>query len=303
MESGGTKLLAALADRQGNIARITRSYREPEQRAPRTLEQLILMGRELTAGKPPRAVCLGFGGTVRKSDGMPLACFHEDGWEELDTPALLKAAFSADVFVENDCNLAALGEAHFGAGRTRGTIFYATLGTGIGGGIVRDGALLALGDTGEAEIGHVVAEEGGHPCACGNRGCLETVASGPGLARLAREMIGWEDGAQALMEAFRRGDPKAAAVIQRAADRLGRVLGTVVNLLHPQIIVLGGGVMKGNQAFLERIQAASRPWVFPLFAGGTRFTLSGLEEQAVCQGAAVYAGQRLLPPGRRADST
>jgi glucokinase len=295
MESGGTKLLAALADEAGRLKEMRRSYRNPEQRAQQTLEELILMGRELTAQTEPQAVCLGFGGTVRKSDGQPLACFHEDGWEELDTLALLRDAFSADILVENDCNLAALGEAHFGAGQTRGTLFYATLGTGIGGGIVREGALLALGDTGEAEIGHIVVEEEGLPCPCGNRGCLETVASGPALARLAREMVGWEGDAQTLMQAFRQGDSRAEAVVNHAADRLGMALGSVINLLHPQQIILGGGVMKGNQAFLETIQAAARPWVFPLFRDSTRFTLSRLGEQVVCQGAAVYARQRLLP--------
>jgi glucokinase len=303
MESGGTKLLTALADGEDRLQEVRRSYRRPGQRAAQTLEQLIRMGRELTAGNQPQAVCLGFGGTVRKSDGKPLACFHEEGWGELDTPALLREAFGVDVFVENDCNLAALGEAHCGAGQTRGTVFYATLGTGIGAGIVGEGALLALGDTGEAEIGHIVVDKEGSSCPCGNRGCLETVASGPGLARLARDMVGWEGDAQTLMEAFREGDSRAGAVIAHAADHLGRVFGTVINLLHPQVIVLGGGVMKGNQAFLERIQAATRPWVFPLFAGSTRFTLSGLGEQVVCQGAAVYARQRLLLRNGSAHST
>ncbi len=293
LESGGTKLVAAIAESDGLLRTAARRYREPDQEALETLTDLVQMGRELAGSEPIEAVSYGFGGTVRRADQRPGPCFHEPGWETVDPPRYLQEAFRAPVFIENDCNLGALGEAHFGAHQTRGTLFYITIGTGIGGGIVHRGRLLQTGALGEGEIGHVVVDETGPECPCGNRGCLETFCAGPGLARLASRMLGITTDARTLMERFRKHDPAATRVAEQAAGYLGRALATVINLLAPQTIVMGGGVMTDNQAFLELVAARTEPHVFPFFRDRTSFLLSALGENVVCQGAAVYAIQRL----------
>ncbi|MFB3906486.1 MAG: ROK family protein [Acidobacteriota bacterium] len=293
LESGGTKLVAAIAETNGQLRTVARRYREPEQEALETLTDLVEMGRELAGSEPLHAVSYGFGGTVRRADQRPGPCFHEPGWEGIDPPRYLRDAFRAPVFIENDCNLGALGEAHFGVHETRSTLFYVTIGTGIGGGIVHDGRLLQTGALGEAEIGHVVVDEAGPECPCGNRGCLETLCAGPGLSRLASRMLGVTMDARTLMERFRKHDPPATRVVEQAAGYLGRVLAMTINLLAPQTIVMGGGVMTNNQAFLELVAARTEPYIFPFFRNRTRFLLSALGENVVCQGAAVYAIQRL----------
>ena len=294
LESGGTKLVAAAADRDGNLLQLVRRYRTRDQEAAGTLAALCEMGNQLARSHGPvEAVGYGFGGTVRRSDGQPGPCFHEPGWDRVDAPAFLGGHFGAPVFIENDCNMAALAEAHFGVGCLKGTLFYATLGTGIGGGVTHDGALLQSGPMGEAEIGHIVVEAKGNRCACGNRGCLETYCSGPGLSELATRMTGRDLDTRMLMEQFRAGAPHASLVVEQAAEYLARVFGMVINLLAPQVIVLGGGVMTENHLFLDLIASRSRPYTFPLFRGISRFLLSTLGENAVCQGAAVYAIQRL----------
>ncbi|MGH9339280.1 MAG: ROK family protein [Acidobacteriota bacterium] len=300
MESGGTKLVAALSE-GGSLVQVLQSYRRPDQRATDTLDQLIEMGQKLTGlADSIQAVGFGFGGIVRRLDSRPFICFHELGWDEVDGLSYLQSAFQAPVFIENDCNLAGLGEAHFGAGKKTGSVFYATLGTGIGGAIIINGRLLQTGGLGEAEIGHLVVEETGPSCPCGNRGCLETLCSGPGLTRLAQEITGEAIDAPVLMENYRNHDKTATEVVETAARYLGRAFGSVINLLQPDVIVLGGGVMKSNMLFLSAIAAATQLYVFPLFRGRTRFALSRLEEHAVCQGAAVYARQQL--ERRRAQS-
>jgi glucokinase len=293
-ESGGAKLVAALADGEGRLVRVIRRYRRPEQTASDTLDKLTEMGRELASdGVPLQAVSFGFGGSVRRSDGRPGPCFHEAGWDAVHGGEFLRHAFGTPVFVENDCNLAALGEAHFGAGVRAGAMLYATLGTGIGAGIVVNGRLLQSGPFGEAEIGHIVVEPDGPECPCGNRGCLEAFCSGPGLARLAEVEGQLAPDSKALMEDYRRGSLTARRVVERAAGYLAQVLGNVINVLALNTVVLGGGVMKGNQAFLDAVARAAVPFVFPLFRGSYRFVLSALEENVVCQGAAVYALQNL----------
>ncbi|RPI22043.1 MAG: ROK family protein [Acidobacteria bacterium] len=293
LESGGTKLVTAVAESGGELRTVARRYRRPDQDALNTLTDLVEMGRELVGSEPVEAVSYGFGGTVRRADQHPGPCFHESGWENIDAPRYLQEAFQAPVFIENDCNLAALGEAHFGAGETRGTLFYATIGTGIGGGIVHRGRLLQSGALGEAEIGHIVVDETGPECPCGNRGCLESLCSGPALSRLASRMLGTTLDTRTLMERFRKRDPAASRVVDQAAGYLGKVFGLTINLLAPQTIVIGGGVMTDNQAFLELIAARTEAYVFPFFRHRTRFFLSALGENVVCRGAAVYAIQRL----------
>jgi glucokinase len=294
LESGGTKLVAAGAGEEGQLLALLKRYRQPGQDALVTLTELVEMGREV-AGRlnEIQAVSYGFGGTVRRRDQRPGPCFHEPGWESVSALRYLEDAFQVPVFIENDCNLAALGESHFGVQVTEGTLFYATLGTGIGGGIVHDGRLLEAGELGEAEIGHVVVEEDGPECPCGNRGCLETLCSGPGLSRLAAQMLGIHTDAQVLMEGFKQGDADATRVVEQAAAYLGGVLATAINLLAPRTIVLGGGVMTDNHRFLELIARRAEPRVFPFFRGHSEFRLSELGESVVCQGAAVYALQRL----------
>lgn len=294
MESGGTKLVAALADRQAHLTSIVKGYRRAGQHAQDTLGQLIEKGRQLLKnGESLQAVSFGFGGIVQRSEQRPYVCFHEQGWDCMDSVQILEEAFQVPVFVENDCKLAALGEAHRGVGLLEGTLFYATLGTGIGGGIVRHGQLLQLGEFGEAEIGHTVVEEEGPDCSCGNRGCLETLCSGPGLENLAQRLAGLKTDARSLMVAFGNQDEVATAIVEQAAVYLGRIFASTINLLQPDLIVLGGGLMQSNEPFLKTIRAKTNPRVFPLFRGKTRFALSQLKEQAVCQGAAIYASQQL----------
>jgi len=294
LESGGTKLLAAAADHRGNLLELTRTYRVEGQEAVDTLAALCAMGDQLRrAHGPVEAIGYGFGGTVRRPDAQPGPCFHEAGWDRVDAVAFLTQKLGAPVFIENDCNIGALAEAHFGVGCLKGTLVYATLGTGIGGGVVHDGVLFESGPMGEAEIGHVVVEPDGVPCGCGNRGCLEAYCSGPGLAALAARMTGRTIDSRALMQEYRAGVAEARAVVEQAAEYLARVFATVINVLSPAVIVLGGGVMTDNLPFLNLIAARSDRYTFPFFRGNTHFCLSTLGENVICQGAAVYAIQKL----------
>ncbi len=292
-ESGGTKLVAAVADLEGRLTDTVVEPRPAGQRAPETLDQLTEMGRKIVAGRPLSAIGFGFGGTVRRSDRRPRLCFHEEDWESIDALEILSTRFGVPVLIENDCKLAALAEAWQGNAPPSGSLLYLTIGTGIGAGLVRQGYLVELGDLGEAELGHVVVERDGLPCGCGNRGCLEAYCSGPGLRSLARRLTGTDIEPAALMQGFRRGGGTERAVVEQAAEYLGHVLGTAVNLLAPEQIVLGGGVMTGNESFLDLIRARTARYAFaPFWSGVRQFRLSRLGPSVVCQGAAIYVLQQ-----------
>ena len=315
-ETGGTKLVAGVAGPDCRILETTILHREATDRAEKSFRRLVEAGHQLkkrheTRDRTFRAIGFGFGGTVRRSRREPHRCLHEQGWEGLPIAATLEKEFTLPVAMENDCNLAALAEAHFGAGQGHRTVFYVTLGTGVGGGIVHDGHIQAFGDVGEAEIGHIVVVPEGPPCWCGGRGCVESVCSGPGMSQLAAWVSEqnpdlWvqsdlartyssagEVSSKELMGNWGASEPFSSEVIDRAAGYLGSALAAAVNLLSPEVIVVGGGVGWGNRAFLTRVGEKMPDLVVPYFRDTYNILPSALGEQVVSQGAAILAGQSL----------
>ena len=308
-ESGGTKLVAGVAGADLHLLETRTAYREPGDAANVSLRRLTELGRELkhkyeAKGLVLRGCGVGFGGYVRRSDRRPLANLHEAGWGELDVAQMLEAEFNVPVRIENDCKLAALAEAHFGAGRGHRTVFYMTMGTGVGGGIVRDGHIAEMSDVGEAEIGHIVVLPDGPVCACGNRGCVEAICSGPGLRQLAAWMAErepelwaaseWGTGdvsSEDLMAGWLREDPFARTVVDRAAGCLAWAVAAAINLFAPDVFVVGGGVGSGNPAFVDLLREKAKPLVVPCFRGRGRIMSCELGESVVAQGAVVLASQ------------
>ena len=311
-ETGGTKLVAGVAGADLQLIETRTLYRKSDDTAAESFRGLIELGRALKADHVAKGLVfrgggLGFGGYVRRSERRPLANLHEPGWDEMDVAGTLEDEFGVPVRVENDCKVAALAEAHFGAGRGNKTIFYMTIGTGVGGGIVRDGRIVEMSDVGEAEIGHMVVLPDGPLCACGNRGCVEAVCSGPGLSRLAawmseREPELWEGSelvsmgsasvpGKDLMAAWGREDEFAKVVVEKAAACLASAVSAAINLLAPEVFVVGGGVGSGNPGFVELVRKKTEPLVAPCFRGRYRIASSELGEQVVAQGAAILAAQ------------
>lgn len=295
LESGGTKLVAALADRSGELLDRRIEMRRSGQTAEETMRQLRRMGKGLSKDSVLAAVSLGFGGTVDRSLGSPTLCYHEQGWDRVNARSFLTDAFRVPVYIENDCNLSALAEYRFGAPKPVDTLLYVTIGTGIGGGVVHRGKLVEFGNLGEAEIGHIVVESGGSECPCGNRGCLETLCSGPGLENLSRQITGERITAKRIMSDFKSGDALADRVCSAAAGYMAQALAPAINLFSPDTLIFGGGVMNDNEEYLSKIREETFRRVFPPFRASCseRFFLSSLREDVVCQGAAVYALQRL----------
>jgi glucokinase len=315
-ETGGTKLIAAVADENGRFLDKRVLRREHHHTATDSLMRILDAGEALlqdfvARGHRFRAIGFGYGGQVDRTRERAMQCFHEDGWESLDVLAELRKRFGLPARIENDCKLAALAEAQDGAGRGFRTVFYITIGTGIGGGIVRDGRILDLGGNGEAEIGHMTVEFDDAltlPCACGKRGCLEAHCSGPGLRGLARHIATrdeqrWPDDAiaraaaqgaldgPALFQAWRAGNAFADVVIQHATGLLGRGLGAMIQIVNPDVVVLGGGVATGNAGLIERIDRQTRPFIMPNLRDHTRFVPTQLREDVVAHGAALLARQ------------
>lgn len=190
----------------------------------------------------------------------------------------LKKEFSLPIYVDNDANLMGLAEHRFGAARGFSNCLFLTLGTGIGGGIILDGKIFRGSKCAGAEFGHTSIKYDGRKCRCGNIGCVESYAAAPAIGektkRLLRKnkkslLIKWLKGDlrklsnKLIFEAFKKGDRLAAQVVQEVSVYLGTAIASAVNLLNPEVVVIGGGVGQAGQRFVKIIEQQVKKRVNP----------------------------------------
>jgi glucokinase len=231
----------------------------------RLTEQYRGTGRFVGAG-------IGVPGIIDMETGMMRKSANLPGWSDYPVRDEIERRLGAKVFLDNDANVAALGEKWLGAGRAVDNMAMLTLGTGIGGAIVLNGKLF-YGMSGMAgEFGHVTVEPNGVPCGCGNRGCAERYASATAIVRMAREAI--ESGqapelakvanadpefsAKSIYNLAIQGDAAAQRIFQRFGEVLGILLADLVNVLDLEMFVIGGGVVSAWDAFAPRMFAELR---------------------------------------------
>lgn len=222
------------------------------------------------------------------------------GWENFNFGPLLKELTGLPVWVDNDANLAALGENWLGAGKGCTELIAVTLGTGVGGGIIANGNVLNGANGTAAELGHVtVVPEGGAPCNCGKTGCLETVSSATGIVRKAKEMAKSypestlqtfinNDGltAKDVFEAADRGDEAAVKVILEVTDVLGMAIANMAIAINPEKIVIGGGVSKAGTQLLAPLEKAYLKYALRRTAEASNFGIAELGNDAGVIGGA-----------------
>lgn len=249
--------------------------------------------------QPSMAIGIGAPGPLDAMRGIVLHAPNLTGWDDVPLVDRLVERWGCPVFLQNDANLAALGEWRFGAGRGAHNLVMLTLGTGIGGGVIVHDRLLA-GDRGLAgELGHIPILKDGPVCSCGRPGHLEAVASGPAIARAyrsRRELPGEhfpavpeEPTAEWVAHAAAAGDAHAAAVFHDAAAALGTALAGLVHIFNPERIVLGGGVSQAGATFLAEIERSLRgSLMHPAFGDGLSVVVSELGDEAALLGAVAW---------------
>jgi glucokinase len=260
---GGTNLRVALIDERGQIIARTKERTPQSAQAQNIVQALAIAAREcaskadskllnvcgLSIAVPGRIEAAS--GTVAKIPNLP--CLNE-----FPLRAALEEKTGWSVTLENDANAAAIGEMWQGAARNHKSILCVTLGTGVGGGIVLDERLWRGAHGAAGEIGHITVEPEGIVCACGNQGCLEVYASATGIVRLAREAkietneSNEELTAETIYKMCAAGDDRAREVFRRMGRYLGIGLASIVNVIDPEIIVIGGGAANAWDSFIEQ---------------------------------------------------
>ncbi len=296
IDFGGTKTVVGLVGPDGQVLRRVRFDTPPRPVPEAMVARLGAAWDELCTGlgadERPIAAGLAAPGPSDSRRGLLLAAFDWE-WREVPLAAMVGERIGLPVRLENDVNVCCLAEMRFGIAAGVRDFVWIQLSTGVGGGLVCDGRLYA-GFAGLAgEVGHMIMQEDGPVCPCGRRGCLQALVSGPAIARRYAEAIGGgapAGGARAVFEAADRADAGASAVVEAVARDLGRALAMVVNLLNPEMVVLGGGVMESLHTRLPAIRGAMTARVIGEANRRVRVERSGVGYDAALLGAAALGG-------------
>ena len=277
----GTQLSAAVADRGATVC--PRHRRSPSaSRPPSAYERAAMwaLARELLAGQRPAAIGVSFGGPADFAAGRVRLSHHVPGWEDIPLRQLVETEFGAPAAIDNDANVAALGEHRYGAGRGYAHLMYVTVSTGVGGGWILNGQPWRGAEGLAGEIGHTVVDPAGPVCLCGKRGCVERLASGPYMAEQARAALRAQPERGAILRrlvdqqldaidgrrlaaAAAQGDDVAGEVLEAGARALGVGIGNAANLVNPQRFILGGGVTKAGERWWAAVRQAARATALP----------------------------------------
>ena len=309
IDLGGTKVSAAAMDPKGRIigrARAkTGAWRDDEEvfatiarTGYRAIERAGIESSDLAA------VGIGAPGPLDPGTGYIIESSNLK-FKNFPLGPRLAEEFSVPTIVENDVNAGVYGEFKAGAARGARDVRGVFIGTGIGGGLILDGRLYHGASLNAGEAGHIIIEAGGPRCGCGNRGCLEALASRVAITRdvgraikrgrktvLARHLKKETDllSSQLLKSAYDADDAVVVKVMNRAADSIGVGLGSLVNLLGPEIIVLGGGVIEAmGKGFVRRIDDATRKIAFEICSRDLKIVRAELGDDAGVIGAAMLA--------------
>jgi glucokinase len=298
IEIGGTKLQLCAGTADGNILDRRRFLVDRDRGAEGIREQIAKAVPELIAQWQPAAIGVGYGGPVEWRTGRIWRSYHIAGWSDFPMGEWLHEQTGLPAFVENDSNLATLGEAICGAGKGMNPVFYTNMGSGVGGGLAVDGHIYHGAPPGEMEFGHLrihgpdrILED---DCAGWSldRTILAAIEKSPDskLAQLVKADPGAE--ARHLATALVAGDPLAESLLAKQADHFAHALGLVVQLLHPEVIVIGGGVSLIGEPLRAALAERLPKFIMDVFHPGPMVRLAGLREDSVPVGALLMAAAR-----------
>lgn len=306
---GGTKMLAGLYDSKLKLISTARRKTRAKAGEPSGTDRMILLIRDLLKSKRIpisrlRGIGIGCPGPLDMRRGVIIEAPNL-GWKNLPLRRRLEKAFRCPVHVINDVDAGTYGEYFRGAARKARCVVGVFPGTGVGGSAIYQGRLIHGRSASCMEIGHLTIEPGGRLCGCGRRGCLETIASrlaisaeaasavyrgeAPKLKALAgTDLAAIRSGV--LKQAIERGDKVVEKIVRRAGVRLGLAVAQMVNLMAPDVVVMGGGLVEALEAYLlPECRRAAEGQVMDSFRGSFRVVAARLGDHSVITGAAALA--------------
>lgn len=310
VDLGGTKILAGVFTPQLKLVATAKTSTKADRGPKTVIERIARTVRDAVDEadldlKLIKAVGIGAPGSIDSVEGRVIFSPNMPGWEDIALKKELEKELDLPVSVENDCNVCTLG-VHVAelAGKPRHLVGI-FLGTGIGGGLILDGRLYSGFNRTAGEIGHMILEVGGPKCGCGNRGCFEALASRSAIFRRIQNAV--KDGQKTVLtdllgdnlddlrsgdlrKALKKGDKLVEKVIEEAAEYTGIAVGNIINLINPEYIVLGGGVIDAlEDEMMAIVVETARDCAMEGTAKGVEIVASKLGDHAGITGAAVLA--------------
>lgn len=307
VDLGGATLKGALVTSAGELVQETRiniELKDPEALFDQVVSAVIALRDDKNAGGRAAGIGIGIPGLVNRITNRIEVMPNLPALSEIDITAELSRKTGLPVILDNDANAAAYGELQVGAARGRREVFFVTMGTGIGAGLIINGQIYRGAAGFAGEFGHMTIDPEGIECACGNIGCLETIASGPNIVRRTRERLfrdrtsslsrlaiprDREFTAEDIAHAAREGDEMAQLMMERTGMFLGIALAAVVNLLNVEMVVMGGGVMDAGDLVLKPTIKETRRRAFPPSFNSCEIVIAKLGLTAGMIGAALMA--------------
>ena len=311
VDLGGTKIASAIISDNTIIARdyhLTLAHKGVSQVISRLIMSIErLLEKTGLSLSQLESICIASAGIIDMTKGIVTVSPNLPGWHNVPLRSKISKHFGIKTYLINDASAAALGEFMLGVGKNSSNVIYITVSTGIGGGIIIKGELY-LGACGSAgEIGHMTIKANGPRCYCGNRGCLESLASGTAIAREAIRLI--REGkksslaqiagnnianitAKEVSIAAHKGDALAKKVILRAATYLGIGMANVTNIFSPDMIIIGGSVSKMGELLFEPVRQQVLKRAFELPAQAVKIVPSTLGDDVGLFGAAFFAQEQ-----------
>lgn len=301
-----SELVAVVTDPQARILSSARASRVGAGAGEAASELAALLDALLDSDPTFRdrveGLGVGLGGHVDAANGV-LRYSPILGWREVPFAEMLEAKTGLVTVVENDVDALAIAEQWFGAGQDVATFAVVTVGAGVGCALVVDHELV-LGATGLAgELGHIVIDPDGAPCQCGNRGCLETIASDAAIVAAANAAGGSVSTVSEAAELARSGNPAAGAAFARAGEALGRGVAILLNLFNPARVIVSGEGVVASDLLLEPLEQALARYSFSTAAADCELVTRALEDETWARGAAANVLRHLIarPAGGRVD--
>jgi glucokinase len=301
VDVGGTMMKGAVVGREGTAMASLRRATDRERGPDAVVNGAVSLAEALASRAGENRLVAGavaVPGTVDEAAGIARSAANL-GWRDVPLAGLISKRLGVPMALGHDVRAGALAEGHMGSGRGIGDFLFITLGTGVGGAIVSGGRILAGVHSRAGEIGHLVVRPGGTRCACGNRGCLETIASAPALIRRYSEIAGGADSitAELVVGRIRDGDDAAARVWADAVEALAVALAAYVTLLDPELVILGGGVGSVGALLLDPLRTAMTARLSVQKVPG--LATAALGDGAGCMGAALLAWRLAGVPDER----
>lgn len=301
VDLANSEFRGALVDLRGRIKhRLSLPTDDQDGDAALDLVQRLIDRLIEIADRPLVGIGIGTPGLMNAHLGIVRHAVNLD-WRDLPLGDILQSRYHLPVYIANDSQVAAMGELSFGQPKVINNLIVVKAGRGIGAGLVIDRRLYYGDNFGAGEIGHIVTEPGGRPCLCGNRGCLETVASSRALVQRAQEYFEKNPGTplgqfvtspavintDALVQACAAGDEMVRALVEEAGLHLGRALRHLVGALNVNSVVISGSMAGFGEALIEPIRREATSGILPILSGKAQIEASRLGQDTVILGAAA----------------